>query len=72
MPLKLWAEMFQTVESTSGVPAAGGVSVIQSQQASGAVASQQSAESRVEDSHESAEAGAGDKYVFFTLEWQIF
>ena len=63
--------MFQTVESTSGVPAAG-VSVIQSQQASGAVASQQSAESRVEDSHESAEAGAGDKYVFFTLDMAIF
>ena len=62
MPLKLWAEMFQTVEAT-GVPAAG-VSVIQSQQAS-AVASQQSAESRAEDSHQpqSAEAGASDKYV---------
>ena len=55
--------MFQTVESTGGVPAAG-VSVIQSQQAS-AVASQQSAESRAEDSHpsQSAEAGASDKYV---------
>ena len=54
--------MFQTVESTGGVPAAG-VSVIQSQQA---VASQQSAESRAEDSHpsQSAEAGASDKYVW--------
>ena len=53
--------MFQTVESTGGVPAAG-VSVIQSQQV---VASQQSAESRAEDSHpsQSAEAGASDKYV---------
>ena len=53
----------ETVESTGGVPTTG-VSVIQSQQAS-AVAPQQSAESRGEDSHQSqsAEAGASDKYV---------
>ena len=64
--------MFQTVESTGGVPTAG-VSVIESQQASAVASQQQSAESRAEDPHQSAEAGASDKYVYRlgTLKWQF-